>query len=79
MAACFQDVVKANKVGFDIYIGMIDGIANACLGGKVNNDSGVLFLKYFISEIFICDGAFDKDMVNWFFFLDFFSFFFNKL
>ena len=37
VAAGLKDVVEANEVALDIGIGIGDRIANACLGGKVDD------------------------------------------
>lgn len=49
IAASLEDVIKTNDVGFDISIRMIDAIAHAGLGGKVNDDIEVVFFEQFIN------------------------------
>ena len=38
MAAGLEDVVEANHVGLDIGIGILDGIADTGLSGKIHHD-----------------------------------------
>lgn len=60
VTAGFQNVVKANKVTFDVGIRVGDGIAYACLCCQVYYYFGLVVGKDFVDEFFVSQIAFDE-------------------
>lgn len=60
MTAGFQNVVKANKVTFDVGIRVGDGIAHACLCCQVYYYFRLVVGKDFVDECFVSQVAFDE-------------------
>ena len=58
----FQNVVKADDIGFDIDVRMVDRVSYACLGSKVDDDIKAVFGKKPIDETLVCNRAFDEHM-----------------
>lgn len=61
MAAGFQDIVETYEVALDIGIRVGDAITYTCLGCKINNDIGIVFVKDFINQCFISDISLNKN------------------
>ena len=53
MAASLKNVIEADDVGFDISIRMVNAIADASLGGEINDDVWFVLFEDFIDEFFI--------------------------
>jgi len=60
MAAGFEDVVKADDVGLDVGIGVVDAIADASLSGEVDDDVEMMLGKEGVDEGAVSDGAADE-------------------
>ena len=60
VAAGFQNVVKANKVTFDVGIRVGNGIAHACLCCQVYYYFRLVVGKDFVDECFVSQVAFDE-------------------
>ena len=60
MAAGLQNVVEADDIGFHVYIRVVNGITNARLRGKINNDAWMILLKNVFNQRLIRKIAADK-------------------
>lgn len=60
VATCLQNVVKADKVGFDIYVRVGDTITHAGLCGKVDDDIRLVFGKNPLDQCFVGKVSFDE-------------------
>ena len=60
VAAGFQNIVKANKVTFDVGIRVGDGIAHTCLCCQVYYYFRLVVGKNFVDECFVSQVAFDE-------------------
>ena len=60
MAACFENIEKANQVGFHISIRVGDGVAHTGLCRKVNDHRWLVLLKQLSNQFLISNVAFDK-------------------
>ena len=43
VAASLQNVVEADDVAFDVYVGMVDAVAYACLRCEIDDDGRLIF------------------------------------
>ena len=64
IAAGFENVVEADEVGFDIYVGVGDTVPHTGLRGKVDDDLRLVFRKEVLNErlvrkvsLYECPGA----------------------
>ena len=60
MAAGFQNAVKADQVGFYVCVRVGDGVANAGLGGEVNNNIGLELPKKLVNQGLVRQISLDK-------------------
>lgn len=58
--AGFQNIVKAQHIGFYIGIGVSDAVAHTGLGGKIHHDLGSVALKEGENQLSVCDIPTDK-------------------
>ena len=56
-AAGLEDVVEADEVGLDVGVGVGDGVADAGLGGEVDDDVEVVVGEEFVDGGFVGDVA----------------------
>ncbi len=55
MPAGFQNVDKADQVAVDVFIGLIDTIADAGLSGEIDNDVEIPFCEQVVQRGFVAD------------------------
>lgn len=60
MPARLQDVVKADEIGLDVSIRVGDGVAHACLGGKIYDDVRPVLGEDLIDQRFVGEVAPDE-------------------
>jgi hypothetical protein len=48
IATCFEYIIEADKVGFDVDVWVVDAVAYASLSGEVDDDVGLIIGKDFI-------------------------------
>ena len=48
MAASLKYIVKADKIAFDIYVRIADGVPDTRLGGQINHQVKIILLKEII-------------------------------
>ena len=60
MSAGFQDVVEADKVALDVGIRIRNGIADACLGGEIHDDSKSVLFEQAVDCRLVCKTCFDE-------------------
>ena len=63
VAAAFKDIIKSDKVRFDIYVGVIDRIAYPRLRREIHDNIGVIFFKklgkgFFVGNIAVAEDPF---------------------
>ena len=63
VAAGFEDVVEADEVGFDVGVGVVDAVANASLGGEVDDNVGLVLGKQLVDGGLISEVTFDESEV----------------
>lgn len=63
VAAGFEDVVEADEVGFDVGVWVVDTVANAGLGGEVDDDVRLVLGKQLVDGGFVGEVAFDEGEV----------------
>ena len=63
VAAGFEDIVEANEVGFDVGVWVVDTVANAGLGGEVDDDVGLVLGKQLVDGGFVGEVALDESEV----------------
>lgn len=54
VAAGFQNIVKTDEIGFDIYIGVGDGVTYTGLGSQVHYDIRMPGAKDVYNAVFVC-------------------------
>ena len=64
MAACLQQVIETDDVGFDIDIRVIYAIADTRLGSEIDHDVKVVLLEELINKLFITDAALHEHMLD---------------
>ena len=62
VAAGFEDVVETDQVALDVDVRVIDGVADAGLRSKVDDDGGPVYREYFVDQGLVCDTASDENM-----------------
>ena len=62
VAAGFKNVVEPDQVALNVDVRVIDGVADACLRGKIDHDRGPVYCEYFVDKSFVCDAASDEDV-----------------
>ena len=62
VAAGFEDVVETDQVALDVDVRVIDGVADAGLRSKVDDDGGLVYREYFVDQGLVCDAASDENM-----------------
>lgn len=60
MAAGFQYVAESNHIRLDVGVGVLDGIAHACLGSEVDHYLGLEVLEDAVNRGFVCNVALNK-------------------
>ena len=60
--AAFQNVIEADDVGFDIDIRVVDAVADAGLGGEIDDNCRTVLLEHFLQQGLIRKIAPDEDM-----------------
>ena len=60
VAAGFKNVVEPDQVALNVDVRVIDGVADACLRGKIDHDRGPVYCEYFVDKSFVCDAASDE-------------------
>ena len=60
VAAGFQNIVKTDEIGFDVYVGVGDGIAYTGLGSQVHYDVRMPGAEDVCNAVFICQIATDE-------------------
>ena len=60
VAACLEDIVETDKVGFDVGVGIGDRVAHACLRREVDDNLGLEFPEQAVDERLVGDVAFHE-------------------
>ena len=62
VTACFQNIVKADQVGLNLRIGMVDRIPHTRLGNQFDNNQLFVFSKQLNNQRLVGNTAFDKEI-----------------
>ena len=62
-ATGFEDVVEAHDVALDVGVGVLDAVAHACLGCKVDHDVEVVLLEEAVDERLVGEVSLDEGVV----------------
>lgn len=63
VTASFEDVVETDEVGFDVGVGVIDAVADAGLGGEVDDEVWLFGFEELVYDGFVGEVALDESEV----------------